>query len=71
MYRSSINKLVSAFREPALIPISAVAGLPQIIDLTHGNQRLLPGYYYVLRSDIYVGPEADFLVVKEKLEELA
>jgi hypothetical protein len=60
--------MVSTFRETTLIPISAVSGLPQIVDLTHGKQRLLPGYYYILRSDIYVGPEADFLVVKERPE---
>lgn len=71
MYRSSINKIVSTFRETILIPISVVSGMPQIIDLAHGIQRLLPGYYYVLRSDILVGPQADFLVLKERPEELA
>lgn len=71
MYRSSINKMVSTFRESVLIPISVLSGVPQIIDLTHGIERLLPGYYYVLRSDILVGPEADFLVVKERPGESA
>lgn len=73
MYRSSINinKKVSTFGETILIPICAVSGLPQIIDLAHGVQRLLPRYFYVLRSDILVGPEADFIVVREKLEKLA
>jgi hypothetical protein len=71
MYRSSINKIVSTFHETILIPISVVTGVPQIIDLAHGVQRLLPGYYYVLRSDIMVGPQADFLILKERPEELA
>lgn len=66
MYRSAINKQVSTFRETILIPIRVLSGIPQIIDLTHGIQSLLPGYYYVLRSDIYVGPEVDFLVIKER-----
>jgi hypothetical protein len=68
MYRSAINKQVSTFRETVLVPVRVLSDVdvPQIIDLTHGCQSLLPGYYYILRSDIYVGPEADFLVIKER-----
>lgn len=58
--------MVGTIRESTLVPISVVGGVPQIIDLTHGIQPLLVGYYYVLRSDIHVGPEADFLVVEEE-----
>lgn len=55
---------VSTFKESILIPISILSGAPEIIDLTHGIERLLPGYYYVLRTDIHVGPEADVLVAE-------
>lgn len=69
MYRSSINKQVFTpiNRELVLIPISIVSNGPKIIDLTHGTAQLHPGSYYILRSDILVGPTADFLVVGETL----
>lgn len=76
MHRCTILKMVSTFRETILIPIRTVpirtvSGFPEIVDFTHGDQRLLPGYYYVLRSDVHVGPDAEYLEVKERPEELA
>lgn len=62
-----MNKEVSTFRETLLIPIRVLSDKPpRIIDLAHGIQELLPGYYYILHSDLYVGPVMDFLVVKER-----
>lgn len=71
MFRSSMNKIVGALpdSETILIPISVGSHMPEIIDLAHGNQTLRPGYYYVLRSDIMVGPHADFIVVKQRQQD--
>lgn len=54
-----------------MIPINIVSGTPQIINLRGGApHNLMVGYYHILNADVYVSPEANFLVVGEGPVEL-
>ncbi|KAJ5775825.1 uncharacterized protein N7511_000836 [Penicillium nucicola] len=61
--------MVSTYRTSFLIPIKVLSGVPEIINLRDGVETLLLGYYYIFHMDIVISPEADFLVVGERMEQ--